>query len=657
MEYMSWIIYRLSKMSVCEIFYRIFQSTKKFFDLIFYRYLSIEVGKMKFDFNLDEIFKLSNNKFKEAPSSLEWDLKKLIDEATQILDDTFITFGIKHKHDNRISWISDPLMNKNWPNKFWAKINIKDSKSYGGPKFVWEINRFYFLNILGISFFISGDIKYGNKMFDLVEDWLERNPYPYGVNWTSCIEVAIRVINLIYSLSFLKNYHFDKNKRALINKFIYLHANHIYKYPSKYSSGNNHVIAEALALFVSGIFSKKSFRTRRWIRNGQKILNTEIKRQIFDDGGSAECSITYLSFVYDLFLIYKILCDRENLEYPEIVNERLKKSAIFIDKIMDSRGNLPNIGDQDSAVAINYGLSNWENFKSILNTASFLFKDLKIKNVSKTDIKTYLLTKNSNVKIEKRENQEINSESILFKESGLVVIKDLSEDKEILFYGNCSPMGMPPLYAHGHLDALSFMLSINGDEIFIDPGTYLYHSGGKWRKYFRSSAAHNTVRINEIDFSTQPGDFMYGKPYKIKYIDFIDNADETKWISEHDAYRGKPVKDSHKRIFSYKKKSREFEVTDIIYSAIPNYKVELFFHLHPECSIDIINNKIYIQRNDSMVILIIDDKLKINIFNGSEDPLFGWYSKNFNEIKRTNTIVCSGFFNDSIKIITKGYIK
>jgi hypothetical protein len=657
MGHISWIIHRLSKMSVCEIFYRIFQSMKKFFDLIYYRYLSHEVGKMKFDFDLNEIFKLSNNKFKEALPLLEWDLKNLIDESTQILDDTYITFGVKQKHDHEVNWISDPLTNKNWPNNFWTKINIKDSKYYGGPKFVWEINRFHFLNILGISFFISGDIKYGNKMLDLVEDWLEKNPYPYGVNWTSCIEVAIRLINLIYSLSFLENYHFDKNKMAVINKFIYLHANHIYKYPSKYSSGNNHSIAEAFALFVSGLFSKKSFKTSRWIKKGQKILNKEIKKQIFDDGGSIECSVTYLSFVYDFFLIYKILCDRENLQYPEIVNERLRKSAIFIDEIIDVGGNLPNIGDQDSAVAINFGLSNWENFKSILNTASFLFKDLQIKNISQTDIKTYLLTRNSHIKKKKRENSGINFESILFKESGLVVIKDSSKDKEIIFYGNCSPMGMPPLYAHGHLDALSFMLSINGDEIFIDPGTYLYHSGGKWRKYFRSSAAHNTVRINKTDFSTQPGDFMYGRPYKIKYIDFIDNNNETKWISEHDAYRGEPVKGSHKRIFSYLKKSRKFEVTDIIYSAIPNYKVELFFHLHPECSIDIFNNNIHIMRNKNIVILSVDDKLKIKVFNGSEDPIFGWYSKNFNEIERTNTIVCSGFFKGSIKIVNRGSIK
>ena len=103
------------------------------------------------------------------------------------------------------------------------------------------------------------------------------------------------------------------------------------------------------------------------------------------------------------------------------------------------------------------------------------------------------------------------------KNSGLAVIRHTVHEKELIFVGNASPLGMPPLHAHGHLDAASFWLSVAGYEIFIDPGTYLYHSGGEWRRYFRSTAAHNTVRIDGKDFTKQTGDFMYGNPYSITF--------------------------------------------------------------------------------------------------------------------------------------------
>ena len=58
------------------------------------------------------------------------------------------------------------------------------------------------------------------------------------------------------------------------------------------------------------------------------------------------------------------------------------------------------------------------------------------------------------------------------------------------------PLGFTSIAAHGHADALAMVLSIGGDELFIDPGTYAYHTEQKWRDYFKGTSAHNTVRID-----------------------------------------------------------------------------------------------------------------------------------------------------------------
>ena len=48
----------------------------------------------------------------------------------------------------------------------------------------------------------------------------------------------------------------------------------------------------------------------------------------------------------------------------------------------------------------------------------------------------------------------------------------------------------------------------------------------------------------------------------------------------------------------------------------------------------------------------IDERLEVNGFCGCEDPLLGWYSKEFNQLEKTNSLVCSGRFNGDVKMVT-----
>lgn len=54
---------------------------------------------------------------------------------------------------------------------------------------------------------------------------------------------------------------------------------------------------------------------------------------------------------------------------------------------------------------------------------------------------------------------------------------------------------------HKHADDCSFMLYSKGYDIFVDPGWYNYISGDKYRDYFVSSKAHNTVIVDGKTYS------------------------------------------------------------------------------------------------------------------------------------------------------------
>ena len=81
---------------------------------------------------------------------------------------------------------------------FYGTIKI------GGPKFVWEVNRLYWLPNLAFAYAKTYKKIHADRIFELLDNWLEKNPYSYGVNWTSGIELGVRLANVVWVLSLLK---------------------------------------------------------------------------------------------------------------------------------------------------------------------------------------------------------------------------------------------------------------------------------------------------------------------------------------------------------------------------------------------------------------------------------------------------------------------
>ncbi|MFC2061488.1 hypothetical protein ACFLUV_03155 [Elusimicrobiota bacterium] len=64
-----------------------------------------------------------------------------------------------------------------------------------------------------------------------------------------------------------------------------------------------------------------------------------------------------------------------------------------------------------------------------------------------------------------------------------------------------------------------------------------------------------------------------------------------------------------------------------------------------------------ISRSDNKIIeLITDNKMQAEQYRGSEEPLLGWYSSNFNNIQKTVTIKTSLDLDVGTILITKGKI-
>ena len=293
-----WYINRLRKMTPLEIPWRILEKIKKIKD-DHKRFASPKSADMP-----DPSLFLLSPQSPSLPIGLTPGLKPLTKIANKIMSNQLDVFGIPTRVGTPQDWHMDPLTRKHWPQQFWGKINIR-KKDLGGVKFVWETNRLYFLFPLALSYRFSGEKKYCRHILSLIRSWSTGNPYPMGINWSSTIEAGVRLANLVWALSFLEAYPFTRKDLEAVNTFVFYHASHLDRYPSRYSSANNHLLAEAFGLFLAGLYFPHLPGAAQWFTRGKKLVEQQIDRQILADGGSFEYSTTYLSFVIDFFSAFQ----------------------------------------------------------------------------------------------------------------------------------------------------------------------------------------------------------------------------------------------------------------------------------------------------------------------------------------------------------------
>jgi len=548
-------------------------------------------------------------------------------------------------------WNRDPVSGTNAPLVFGKTLDYRDERLVGDIKYLWEPNRHLHLVTLGQAYHLTKQGSYLDGIKLQVESWLEQCPYMLGPQWTSSLELSIRLINwyLVWQLIGGLDSDVFKGKegeefRNRWLKSIYQHAHFIKNHHSLYSSANNHLIGEAAGLFIATIGWPFWPEFAEWNESSRQLLERETLLQHSRDGVNREQAVAYQQFVLDFLILSYLTASANQVVLSKPYIKTIEKMLEFLASIIDVAGHVPMIGDADDGFVVHLSHESGRcPYQSLLVTGAVLFDRADFRNqVDHFDEKSRWILGDSAAAMFDSLNTDGAAQSLprQFDEGGYYILGDsFGTQREIKIVADAGSLGYLSIAAHGHADALSFTLSAGGNELLIDPGTFSYHTKKMWRDYFRGTAAHNTLRVDGLDQSVIGGNFLWLEKAKIVEVDWQSNQHMDRLLASHDGYARlfDPVR--HKRIIQYNKSEMRILVTDSL-ECKQEHIVEIFWHFAEGCDL--------LSSTDSVAFRCGDVKVSIRAVNcsthpeiatGRTDPPLGWVSRRFGVKTPTHTVL------------------
>ena len=430
-----------------------------------------------------------------------------------------------------LDWHSDSKSGYSWPQTFYSDLHLHCLDDHVDFKYPWELSRHqYFVDMLLAPEHLNGP----TRVFEIWEDWIDRNPIYQGINWTSGLEAAMRIVSWTSTISIAKNCApqlLEEYRQKILSSLID-HAVYLNKHFSYYSSPYNHLVGEATALFILGVILAEHKSAASWREHGLKTLVQTIDSQFYKDGFSVEQAVSYHYYTLG-FLVLAIVTGRRfgyNVQpIEEVVHKAFQAGVPF--RMPD--GRWPCIGDLDSARTLpSSGRTPW-NFDGLCHCAAVLFDDPQLANLGHepgTELEILFTASEREKWHELRSRGQPSSQCRILEDSGYAIASDGAD--WVLFDAGPVAGGLfsdnTPSTAHGHADTLQVLYACDGKAILEDSGIPFYNGKRNWIEHFRSPAAHNTVDIEGVELVRSEGKMSWSR--EVKRPTLLADCNAERWL-------------------------------------------------------------------------------------------------------------------------------
>ena len=547
--------------------------------------------------------------------------------ARKILDGEFEALGVAWPRRDtadlfpRDLWRLDPITGGLWPGANRASVDIpyRHQTEFGSVKYVWELSRLQFLQPLAASYLLTGDLRALSAVEAAIDSWGEANPPFRGVNWNSGIEIGLRAASLIFAASVCGE-ALSERAKLNIRAILSASAHWLHRYPSLFSSANNHLVAEAMALFLIGALAPELAPTAA-ADEARAVLEREALLQIFPDGIGAEQSPTYAGLTLEAILTAALLGRRLGQPFSFALNDRLAAFGEAMSWFCGPDGRTVSIGDNDEGMVWRTFARHEQAYPASVAAA----------------VAGYLERQPFCVRPEPELRDAIFSSpdgmaaspsgKRIFADGGYTVVRERRAGRDVHLIVDHGPLGYLSLAAHGHADAGAFVLCLDGEPVIVDPGTFMYHAQNEWRSWFRGTRSHNTLSVAYADQSVIAGPFLWSHKAAAR----LDRAtqDDEGWSLEmsHDGYRRQFGVTHHRSISST---TDGLTVCDRLGPPNQALRVEAVLQFAPGLRVDPEGSSWVVQlRSGRFLTVCFDTPGHAEVRQGGEAYDGGWVSSRF----------------------------
>jgi heparan-sulfate lyase len=390
------------------------------------------------------------------------DLSKPIDKATQEMADKALVHQFQpHKGYGFFDYGQDI----NW--QMWP---VKDNEVR------WQLHRVKWWQAMALVYHATADEKYAKEWIYQYSDWVRKNPLGLSKEndrfvWRA-LEVSDRVQSLPPTFSLFVNS--PSFSPAFLMEFLKSYHQQADYLASNFAEKGNHRLFEAQRTLFAGVSFPEFKNSQKWRESGISVLNTEIKKQVYEDGMQFELSPIYHVAAIDIFLKAYSSAQRVNLEkeFPQSYVQTVEHMIMAVISITLPDYNTPMFGDS------------WLTNKK--------FRMNQFASWSK------VFPANKTIKHFATDGKEGQAPTFLSKalsKSGFYTFRSGWDKNATVMVLKASPPGE----FHAQPDNGTFELFIKGRNFAPDAGVFVYSGDAaimKLRNWYRQTRIHSTLTLD-----------------------------------------------------------------------------------------------------------------------------------------------------------------
>lgn len=435
-------------------------------------------------------------------------------------------------YGNPIDWHRDPTSGHRWVSDIhWSRA----LQNAGGVdvKFTWEAARFPHAYLMARAATVNplAAPTLGASFCAQVEGFAAANPAALGVHWLSGQEVAFRMFAWLFGLHVFSAFGQTPDSVGnTIGRTLSAAGAHIADHMeySRESVYNNHLISEALGMYLAGRFSSGP-ASAKWAGEGRQLLDSQADLQIYPDGSYIQQSHNYLRVAMQLYLWVTAFHRANGEAVPASWVGAMERSLDFLYAHQDEHsGALPNYGANDGSLPIPLSLVDLADFRPLLQALSVATRGERLYEPGPWDESALWLFGPDTLQMPLRRPQR---KSVSFGHSGYHVLRGTNSGSFGAF--RCGTI----LDRFSQIDMLQLDIWWKGQNVLTDGGSYRYNGAASWHNYFLRTEGHNTMTVDGRDQMLHFRQFKTLYWTEAKLLGFQDTPEWAVTEGEHYGYQ------------------------------------------------------------------------------------------------------------------------